>query len=110
MSEVLFLGVHLVVVTLSREPGQSLLVYVYSERVDAGDPHIYPQVELEPVNDQRVVYVLADNQGRVLLQTRVDGVDLVGHHDSFALRPVVRFYYEDPLVLPKLLIVYATTV
>ena len=45
-----------------RKPHQSLLVQVDDERVVGGDQDVKPQIRLVAVYQQRVLYVLANNQ------------------------------------------------
>lgn len=59
------------VVYLGCEPAQSFLINKYSERVNSSDGHVNSEVELEAVDQERIVDVVADNQRRVLFQFAV---------------------------------------
>lgn len=43
--------------TLSGEPGQSFAVDIHSKRVAARDEDVHPQIELQPVNQERLLQV-----------------------------------------------------
>jgi hypothetical protein len=51
-----------VIIDLSCKPSQAFLININPQRVNAGYGHVDSQIEFEPVNEQRVVNVMADNE------------------------------------------------
>lgn len=91
MLELLVLAVvGVLVVALGREPAQSLVVDVDSQRVYTEERHVDPEVELEVVDEERVADVVADDERGVLLEFGEDGGETGGDRDALALRAVVR--------------------
>lgn len=86
-----FAIVAILVIAFSCEPAQSFVVDVDAEGVYSQECNVYPEVELEVVDEQRIANVVADNQGGVFLEFGEDGPHLGGHCDAFPLRSVVRF-------------------
>lgn len=55
-------------VLVGAEPGQSLPVHVYDERVKRRHQHVQPQVVLVPADQHRVLHVPLHHDVRVVLQ------------------------------------------
>ena len=49
--------------TYRGEAHEAVFIYEYSQRINGYDEHIYPEVELEAINEQRVRDVLLHNHG-----------------------------------------------
>ncbi len=51
-----------VIIDLSCKPGQTLLIHINPQGVNAGYGHVDSQIKFEPVDEQRVVNIMADNK------------------------------------------------
>jgi hypothetical protein len=78
------------------EPDKTLLVQVDDHRVIRGDCHVQPQVALVPVNQQRVVDVLGNDQ--TLLQRNL--LRLLQAITRMAIS-MGNFYQMSNLLMPK---------
>lgn len=57
-----------IIILFCRKSGQPLLIHIDPQRVNPRYPHINPQVKLQPIDQERVINVMADNNGGVFLQ------------------------------------------
>lgn len=104
MLELLVLRVLPLSVVLFRcESGQSFFVDVYPEGVDSGNCDVDPEVELESVNEEGIVYVVADDERGVFLQFCFNDLKRRGDADPFTLRTIVGLGDVSMAVLAHLL-------
>ena len=64
--QVLF-SCNVLAVLVGSESCQSFLIHVYSQRVEGGNPNVYPHIEFESINEQRVTNVVANHNTVFLL-------------------------------------------
>jgi len=79
--ELVLLGLQVVRVLTRRKPRQPLLVHIDLQRVDGGECHVDPEVELEAVDEEGVVDVVAGHQALLHLNL----AEVVCDEDAFAL-------------------------
>ena len=72
-------------------PGEPLLVEKHPERLDTGHQHVHPQVELQPVDQQRLLQVSLHAQG-TLFHWHV--LEVIDHFYAHPAEEVGRF--DDP--------------
>ncbi len=84
------ISIFALIVFLSCESGQTILVDVESERIDTSHRYINAQVKFVAINQQRLVDILADDHRRSSWNLG----DVLGDEDAFALRSRSRF--ADP--------------
>ena len=92
-------------VLLGREPSQSILVNVDTQRIDAVDDHVDTQVILKSVNQVRLVKVLLDDA----LVVRLDNSIVTRQVNTATLTLIVRLYNESSLHILLFLFHYLLT-
>ena len=93
MDILLISDVSLQVILLRSEAYQAIFVNVEAQRVDRGDRHVEPEIELVPVDQERFAHILTDDQ----LSSIGDLVHILSDEDTLALRAGGRF--ADPAFL-----------
>lgn len=79
-----------VIVNLSRKTSKTLLVNVNPQRVNPCDCHVNSEIELKPINEQRVIYVMTHNQWGISLKFGLNDFQRCGYRNSFALWTIMR--------------------
>ena len=85
------IGAHRTLITFSSKPGQSLLVDVASQRIDASYQNVYPQIEFEPVNKVRFVQISL----RYVVLSLDEPITVSGQENASTLALLFRFYDES---------------
>ena len=75
---------------MSGKTDEALLVKEYLERLAAEDEHIEPKVELEAVEEVRILHVLLHDVGVISR----DRLDIMRQKDSLALTHAIGFDYH----------------
>ena len=79
-----------VLVLLGTEPAQPLVVREHTERITAGDKHVYSEIKFIIVNEKRLVYVLLTD----VALCRFNLFNTLRYEDTFSLATRLRFENE----------------